>query len=134
MEAKQHKYGLDRWYILKVDKGSDITAAVNSFRAVAEVETAQPAFVIKSIAAPIIKITGTLKKPLDASSDTPPVNDPYYWLQWHYHNTGQEGGYTGADIDLEPAWPGAGLAGADPVLDPRRGDHDRRQHLRAVAR
>jgi hypothetical protein len=23
---------------------------------------------------------------------------------WHYHNTGQEGGYTGADIDLEPAW------------------------------
>ncbi len=104
MESKQHKYGLDRWYILNVDKGTDITAAVNSFRAVAEVETAQPAYVIKSITAPITKITGTLKKPLDASSDTPPVNDPYYWVQWHYHNTGQVGGYAGADIDLEPAW------------------------------
>ncbi len=104
MEAKQRKYGLDRWYILNVDKGSDITAAINSLRAVAEVETAQPAYVIKSITAPITKITGTPKKPMDTPTDTPPVNDPYYWVQWHYHNTGQMGGYAGADIDLEPAW------------------------------
>jgi subtilisin family serine protease len=104
MEAKQHKYGLDRWYALQVDNATEISTAVNSFKAVTEVETVQPAYVIKSIASPIKKISGTIAKPLDAGSDTPPVNDPYYWLQWHYHNTGQEGGYTGADIDLEPAW------------------------------
>src|SRR5664279_1856361 len=104
MEAKQHKHGLDRWYTIQVDNATDITSAVNAFKAVTEVETAQPAYVIKSITSPIKKITGTISKPLDAGSGTPPVNDPYYWLQWHYHNTGQEGGYTGADIDLEPAW------------------------------
>ena len=104
MEAKQHKYGLDRWYVLQVDNATDITSAVYSFKVVTEVETVQPSYVIKSIASPITKITGTPSKPLDAGTGIPPVNDPYYWLQWHYHNTGQEGGYTGADIDLEPAW------------------------------
>ncbi|HEV3223572.1 MAG TPA: S8 family serine peptidase [Puia sp.] len=105
METKQHIYGLDRWYAVLVDNATEITAAVNSFKTVTEVETAQPAYVIKAIKAPITKITGAAKaKPLGDSSYVSPVNDPYYYLQWNYHNTGQEGGYTGADIDLEPAW------------------------------
>jgi subtilisin family serine protease len=103
MEAKQHKYGLDRWYIVQVDKTTAIPSAVNSFRQIAEVESVQPAYAIKAITSPIIKITGAVTKPLDATSPVP-VNDPYYFLQWHYHNTGQVGGYTGADINLEPAW------------------------------
>jgi subtilisin family serine protease len=104
MEIKQHKYGLDRWYELQVDPTVSIPAAVNSFRQVEEVETAQPAYVISSITSPITKITSgnTPSKPLDVT--TPAVNDPYYYLQWHYHNTGQVGGYVGADINLEPAW------------------------------
>ena len=105
METKQHKYGLDRWYAIQVDNATEISTAVNSFKSVTEIETAQPAYVIKSIQSPIIKITGSPKsKPLDASTYVSPVNDPYYYLQWNYHNTGQEGGYTGADIDLEAAW------------------------------
>ena len=105
MEAKQHKYGLDRWYAIQVDNATEINSAVNSFKTVSEIETAQPAYVIKSIQTPIIKISGSPKsKPLDAGGYVSPVNDPYYYLQWNYHNTGQEGGYTGADVDLEPAW------------------------------
>jgi len=105
MEARQHKYGLDRWYAIQIDNAAEISTAVNSFKAVSEVETAQPAYVIKAIQSPITKITGSPKsKPLDASTYVSPVNDPYYYLQWNYRNTGQEGGYTGADIDLESAW------------------------------
>jgi subtilisin family serine protease len=105
MEAKQQRYGLDRWYSIQVDNATEISSAVNTFKSVSEIETAQPAYVIKAIQAPIIKITGSPKsKPLDASTYVAPVNDPYYYLQWNYHNTGQEGGYSGADVDLEAAW------------------------------
>jgi hypothetical protein len=105
MEAKQHRYGLDRWYSIQIDNATEISSAVNSFKSVSEIETAQPAYIIKAIQSPITKITGSPKsKPLDASTYVSPVNDPYYYLQWNYHNTGQEGGYSGADVDLEPAW------------------------------
>ena len=104
MEARQHKYGLDRWYIVQVDATTAIPTAISSFRAIAEVELVQPAYAINSITSPITKITSAnaVIKPL--AGTTPAVNDPYYGLQWHYHNTGQEGGYAGADINLEPAW------------------------------
>jgi hypothetical protein len=31
-------------------------------------------------------------------------NDPRFYEQWHYNNTGQQGGTLGADIDLISAW------------------------------
>jgi subtilisin family serine protease len=95
---------LDRWYIVQVDATTSIPTAISSFRAIAEVEIVQPAYAINSITSPITKITSAnaVIKPLAGTA--PVVNDPYYGLQWHYHNTGQEGGYAGADINLEPAW------------------------------
>jgi hypothetical protein len=96
MEAKQHKYGLDRWYIVQVGQTVAVPSAVNSFRQIAEVEVVQPVYAIKSITSPITKISSgsPVAKPLDG--EAPAVNDPFYYLQWHYHNTGQVGGYTGA--------------------------------------
>lgn len=35
--------------------------------------------------------------------NTPP-NDSLYSLQWQYHNTGQNGGTPGADMNIGPAW------------------------------
>ena len=104
METKQHKYGLDRWFVVQVDNATEILSAISAFRGIAEVEQAQPAYTIKAITSPGIRITSAkaVAKPLDAT--TAPVNDPFYGIQWHYHNTGQEGGYVGADINLEPAW------------------------------
>ncbi|GEM_PF-855541 len=32
------------------------------------------------------------------------INDPYYHKQWYLKNTGQSGGYVGADIKAEDAW------------------------------
>jgi len=104
MEAKQHRYGLDRWYVLEVDRNLSVPTAISSFAQVREIEKIEPALVVKSITSPVTRINSSPgTKPLDAS-DTPPVNDPYYFLQWHYHNTGQVGGYPGADIDLPAAW------------------------------
>ncbi len=118
MEAKQHKYGLDRWYILEVDPNISIASAISSFKQIADVDIAQPAFKIKNqpIGKKVItsstgkalvqdtktKTLGTKAKTMDAYKA--PFNDPFYPLQWHYHNVGQEGGYAGSDIDLEPAW------------------------------
>jgi subtilisin family serine protease len=103
MEAKQRRYGLDRWYVLQIDQAIDIPTAINEFRQVHEIETVQPSYTIKAITGPITKITsGTPIKPLGGI--TAPVNDPLYHYQWHYHNTAQVGGYSGADINLEPAW------------------------------
>src|SRR5450432_879485 len=110
MEVKQHKYGLDRWYSVKVDSGVAIPEAIKAFRQIAEVETAQPAYTIKSISGKISPIipNGTAAKPLGVAKPlgtyTAPFNDPLYQYQWHYHNDGRWGGYVGADMDLEPAW------------------------------
>jgi len=31
MEAKQHRYGLDRWYVLEVDRNLSVPTAISSF-------------------------------------------------------------------------------------------------------
>ena len=101
MEAKQRKYAIDRWYELDIDQASSIQLALSSFRQVAEVEYVQPAYIIKSNAGVMRPFTGSVARPAGVDD---PVNDPYYYLQWHYHNTGQVGGYAGADINLPEAW------------------------------
>ena len=101
MEAKQKRYGLDKWYELDVNLSTSIESAVSAFRQIAEVEYVQPAFAIKSIAGVMTPLSGNTAKPFNAGD---PFNDPYYYLQWHYHNTTQVGGYAGADINLPDAW------------------------------
>ncbi len=39
------------------------------------------------------------------------INDPLFSRQWHLKNTGQEGGTTGIDINVQPVWQ-AGVSGA----------------------
>ncbi|MFT3703859.1 MAG: S8 family serine peptidase [Agriterribacter sp.] len=100
MEAKQRRYGLDRWYILETDKNIAVHAAVASFKNVAEVEKAEPSFHVAMQPYTTKPLTSGKASPMDAE----PVNDPFYPRQWHYHNTGQVGGYPGADINLPEAW------------------------------
>lgn len=101
MEAKQHRYGLDRWYIAEIDKSISVQSAIASFRKVGDVEAVIPAYKVISIQPYKVKpLSGAKITTLEAE----PVNDPYYPLQWHYHNTGQTGGYKGADINLPEAW------------------------------
>ncbi|WP_153795746.1 S8 family serine peptidase [Foetidibacter luteolus] len=101
MEAKQRKYGLDKWYVLEVDKSASVKAALASFKNLGELEYAEPVYRIASINPTTVKPLGApVIKPMGAAS----VNDPFYSLQWHYENTGQTGGYKGADINLPNAW------------------------------
>ncbi len=44
-------------------------------------------------------LTGRLYKKM-----TPPVNDPYFPLQWHLLNTGQNGAKPGVDVNVTNAW------------------------------
>ncbi|RAJ06550.1 subtilisin family serine protease [Chitinophaga skermanii] len=101
MEAKMQKYGLDRWYVIKLDGNTDVNTLLANFKRVDEVEIAQPVYAVKSVVnASIKKFSAKGIKPLS----TAPVNDPGFPYQWHYENTGQTGGYVGADIKLPGAW------------------------------
>ncbi len=43
-------------------------------------------------------------EPYPVPSLTTPANDPAFSQQWHYENTGQSGGTSGADVSLRAAW------------------------------
>ena len=88
--ALAERYGLDRIFVLKVDRAVDIEAAIAEFAGEREVVFAEPNAVMTAMAIP---------------------NDALYSLQWGLNNTGQaisrNGGAVGtpgADINAEAAW------------------------------
>jgi subtilisin family serine protease len=88
----RHKvWGFHLWYTLKMPNNIDAIAMVKAFAALKDiVEIAEPSY----------------KKILyDRDNFTPwTPNDTLYSQQWHYNNTGQEGGIVDDDIDLPEAW------------------------------
>lgn len=103
--TERHKaWGFNRWYRLEFDAGADVIEMVQAYIALKEVEVAEPEYKKSLIS------DSDLDKQINAlySGDgfnrswTP--NDPLFDTQWHYHNTGQETGTPGADIDLIAAW------------------------------
>ena len=82
-EFKKNSHGLDRLYLLKLSKNTDINKIVKKFNEDHNIEYAQPNFIY--------------------TIDSTP-NDPYFDDLWGLHNTGQEGGTTDADIDAPEAW------------------------------
>ena len=101
--TKHKAWGFGRWYKLKTDDQTDIIALVQAFQKLDEIETAEPEY--KKV--PVWKTGAVIQHPdqdktIPNSKWTP--NDPLFDQQWHYHNTGQSGGQSGADIDLLNAW------------------------------
>lgn len=84
-EARQQKSGLHLWYVVKMDPSIAPLAAAKRLNADPNVTKAEQVLI------PI-------------PFDSPPTNDTYLGLQWHYNNTGQKGGTPGADINLFKAW------------------------------
>jgi len=80
---KKNSHNLDRLYLLKLSKNTDINKIVKKFNEDKNIEYAQPNFIY--------------------TIDSTP-NDPYFDDLWGLHNTGQEGGTTDADIDAPEAW------------------------------
>ena len=81
--TKTFNKDLDRLYILKVPRNSDIKQIVEDYNNNPDVEYAEPDYVVHALETP---------------------NDPYFYLQWGLNNSGQLSGTPGADIDALAAW------------------------------
>ncbi len=104
--AERHRaWGFHRWFTLYVDDAADIPALVAAYQALEEVELAEPEF-RKRLIGNAPDNQGNIPAGFDPAEPrarwTP--NDPQLDQQWHYHNTGQQNGTPGADIELFEAW------------------------------
>ncbi|MBL7840672.1 MAG: S8 family serine peptidase [Cyclobacteriaceae bacterium] len=98
-EKAHEAYGLNLWYKLKFPKGSDTARAISEYKSLNyfhTVEACKPYVPAWDRAAKA--------KRAEASSLSSGPNDPQFKYQWHYQNTGQNGGVAGADINVMKAW------------------------------
>ncbi|WP_109852184.1 S8 family serine peptidase [Aquimarina sp. AU58] len=96
-EAKHQKYGLHLWYEVEFNKNTDLEGLVKKVSSLSEINTTS--YIHK---ATLSGSSSTKNGDGDKKKFTP--NDPKFGEQWHYNNTGQNGGTSGADIKLPDAW------------------------------
>jgi gliding motility-associated-like protein len=104
-EALHREAGLHLWYELYFDEDADVEEVMAAYSHMGEIAHAGKIYPIKRIANMESGNTVTARaaqvSPVPAST---PVNDPLFDMQWHYHNTGQNGATSGIDINLPEAW------------------------------
>jgi subtilisin family serine protease len=101
--ARHQAWGFHRWYTLSFDEQVDIRAMIAAYQALDEIEIAEPEFKKRLIGNAPSYPGATTDDPAQPLSYWTP-DDPQFDQQWHYHNTGQQGGTEDADIDLIEAW------------------------------
>jgi subtilisin family serine protease len=90
-EARHIAWGFHLWYELEVPDSINIIEAIKAYASLSNIiEVAEPEYK---------KILYDQYNKLNWSP-----TDPQYSNQWHYNNTGQQGGTVDADIDLPEAW------------------------------
>lgn len=90
-------YGLNRWFEIRYTSDIDEAEFANMFKSNPSIEIAERKYMYTF---PDIEVT-----PVHTStSSSQGSNDPHLELQWGLHNTGQDGGTPGADINMFPAW------------------------------
>ncbi|GAB4337614.1 MAG: hypothetical protein OHK0038_16070 [Flammeovirgaceae bacterium] len=97
-EAKHQAWGLHLWYEIKFNSKEEAEKLAQVYGQLAEVQLAEAVHHAErsSVNAPYAYApTGTL-------TTTP--TDTRFNEQWHYKNTGQQGGTAGRDIKLTEAW------------------------------
>jgi subtilisin family serine protease len=103
-ESKHRRYGLHLWYEIRMDKASSVLSALQDYKGLPQVIISEPIYKKAIIGSgnpnfgPVVYNKNSLP-PLSG-----PSNDPLLGAQWHYNNTGQTGGTSGADISLIEAW------------------------------
>ena len=102
---RHRAWGFHLWYTLYFDEKTDIKELVAAYGQLDEISIAEPQYKTELLVSePITSQTKSEdEKPGQSQTDWTP-NDPSFNLQWHYHNTGQQGGTVDADIDLPEAW------------------------------
>ncbi|MHC1776404.1 MAG: S8 family serine peptidase [Lentimicrobium sp.] len=102
--TERHRlWGFHLWYDLIVPAGTDIRSMVMAYSSENGIEISEPVYRKQLLGDDI----STIQPPAPAGGNTGlnyVPNDPRYSEQWHYHNTGQQGGTVDADIDLPEAW------------------------------
>ncbi len=103
---ERHKaWGFHLWFELEISSDADVKEAVKKFAALGEIEIAEPVYKKRLISnvEPMDDPEGKGEGQNDKNAKWTP-NDTRYSEQWHYHNTGQQGGTIDKDIDLPEAW------------------------------
>ncbi|MGC9375277.1 MAG: GEVED domain-containing protein [Bacteroidales bacterium] len=98
---EKHKaWGFHLWFTVEINTKADVIETVKKYAALDEVEIAEPIYKKKLISS----VPPKEKEATETKETKWTPNDPRYNEQWHYHNTGQEGGTVDKDIDLPEAW------------------------------
>ncbi len=101
LEAKLKKHKLDLWYVVDIDANQSAKDAVQKYKGIAEIETAETEKqkVLSNYNFKTVEISNAKSSAADSY-----FNDPKLPEQWHYNNTGQTGYPDGSDINLFKAW------------------------------
>ncbi len=104
-KSRHKAWGLHLWFEVCFDEETDIVEVVNKYSSLAEVEIAEPEFIKQLVINESLIHTHLSVSACHASPEPKWIpDDPLYSNQWHYNNTGQQGGTAGADIRLQDAW------------------------------
>ncbi len=104
-EELEARFGLDRWYIVKLEGDADADMVAGRLAAVKSVGSVQYGLSYQ-------KASDGVMYPAEPAAATKAVsdgfNDPYLTDQWHYRNTGNASiatsVYKGADINVSRVW------------------------------
>ncbi len=99
-EALHQKYGLHLWYTVTFNAKASPKQLSAAYAKLNEIERAEP--VLEKTMVPYALTE--LKPSANKSAAALPFNDTHLDKQWHYSNTGQNGGTPGSDINLFNAW------------------------------
>lgn len=94
---------LDKIFILKVPKDSNIHSIVKDYESLSEVVYAEPNYILCLGLEPR-SLPISIPTSIYESRSLINTNDPYFDRQWALENTGQRGGNPEADIDALEAW------------------------------
>jgi serine protease len=110
-EELEARFGLDRWYVCRLEDGADAESVAASFAALADVCAVE--YEMKYTKASDCRVI-PCSRPLEADpltrtgSGNAVFNDPYLASQWHYINTGDRAVatdcYAGGDINVKDVW------------------------------
>ena len=106
-EDLEARFGLDRWYDVRFEEGTDIEKAATEISALGEVSLVEFACIPERISN--VGETGPANPAVKAeNASIYPFNDPQLPAQWHYLNLGSgsvaTNAYKGADVNVLNVW------------------------------
>ncbi len=105
-EHKLIKHGLHLWYEITYTNSAKVSSVASEYGNLESIEIAEPIYKPTLFTGQPVYLTNEEVAEIlnTGRGEEQPFNDPYLPMQWHYNNTGQTGGYVGADINLFEAW------------------------------